>query len=219
MTGPIPAPAGSPRDQTASRQHTLSGAAPAASGGAIRTGILWMLAATCLFVCQDSTARILLEAYPVTEVAFARYFVHMVLASAFLAWRDPRLMVSRRPLLQILRSSFLLSATLFGMFTLKIMPLADFTAIVWVAPVLVATLSVFILHEKVSPSVWVSVVAGLLGVWVIVGKTGMAFSLAMLFPCLAALGNALYQIATRLLHSADSSVTTLFYTAVPSRGW
>ena len=53
---------------------------------------------------------------------------------AFISWRDPRLMISRRPLLQMLRSSFLLGAALFGMFALKIMPLVDFSAIVWVTP-------------------------------------------------------------------------------------
>ncbi|MDQ6701753.1 MAG: DMT family transporter, partial [Pseudomonadota bacterium] len=107
-----------------------------------------------------------------------------------------------------------LGATLFGMFALKIMPLVDFSAIVWVTPVLVAALSVFILHEKVSPSIWASVIAGLIGVWVIIGRTSMDFSFSMLFPFLAALANALYQITTRLLHSADSSMTTLFYTAI-----
>ena len=173
-----------------------------------------MLAATCLFVCQDSTARILLRAYPATEIAFARYLVHMVLMTLFLAWRDPRLMISRRPLLQILRSAFLLGATLFGMLALKIMPLVDFSAIVWVAPVLVAALSIVILNEKVSPGLWVSVFAGLAGVWVIIGRPGMDVSFAMLFPFLAALANALYQITTRLLHSADSPLTTLFYTAI-----
>ena len=151
MTSPIPAAADSPGDPFASPQHALSGAAPAASGAATRTGILWMLLATCLFVCQDSTAHILLKAYPATEIAFVRYFVHMVLVGVFIAWRDPRLMISRRPLLQMLRSSFLLSATLFGMFALKIMPLVDFSAIVWVTPVLVAALSVFILHEQSEP--------------------------------------------------------------------
>jgi hypothetical protein len=100
MTSTIPAAAGSPGDPLASTQHALSGAAPVASGAAIRTGILWMLVATCLFVCQDSTARILLKAYPAMEIAFARYFVHMVLVSAFITWRDPRLMISRRPVLQ-----------------------------------------------------------------------------------------------------------------------
>ncbi|HEY4848590.1 MAG TPA: DMT family transporter [Methylocella sp.] len=214
MKSTIPAAANSPGDPMASPKHASSGPVLAASGAAIRTGILWMLVTTFLFVCQDSTARILLKTYPTAEIAFARFFVHMVLVSVFIAWRDPRLMISRRPLLQILRSSFLLATTLFGMLALKIMPFVDFSAVVWVAPVLVAAISVYILHEKVSPSVWVSVFAGLIGVWVIIGRTGMDFSFSMLFPFLAALANAVYQITTRLLHRADLPVTTLFYTAV-----
>ena len=132
----------------------------------------------------------------------------------FLAWHDPRLMISRRPALQLLRSSFLLGATLFAMLALKIMPLVDFSAIVWVAPVLVAALSVFILNEQVGPGLWVSVFTGLAGVWVIVGRPGMDFSFSLLFPFLAALTNALYQITTRLLHESDRLLTTLFYTAI-----
>jgi len=214
MTRTISAAVDSPSDPIVLAQHAFSGTASAAGGAAIRTGILWMLVATCLFVCQDSTSRILLRSYPATEIAFARYLVHMVLVTLVLAWRDPRLMISRRPILQILRSGFLLGATLFAMLALKVMPLVDFSAIVWVAPVLVAALSVFMLNEKVSPGVWTSVVAGLIGVWVIVGRPGMDFSFSMLFPFLAALANALYQITTRLLHGADSSLTTLFYTAL-----
>ncbi|MGO9238371.1 MAG: DMT family transporter [Methylocella sp.] len=214
MTRTISAAVDSPSDPIVLAQHAFSGTASAAVGAAVRTGILWMLAATCLFVCQDSTSRILLRSYPATEIAFARYLVHMVLVTLILAWRDPRLMISRRPILQILRSGFLLGATLFAMLALKVMPLVDFSAIVWVAPVLVAALSVFMLNEKVSPGVWTSVVAGLIGVWVIVGRPGMDFSFSMLFPFLAALANALYQITTRLLHGADSSLTTLFYTAL-----
>jgi drug/metabolite transporter (DMT)-like permease len=221
MTRTVSAAVDSPNDPIVLAQHAFSGTASAAGGAAVRTGILWMLVATCLFVCQDSTSRIphpasriLLRSYPATEIAFARYLVHMVLVTLVLAWRDPRLMISRRPILQILRSGFLLGATLFAMLALKVMPLVDFSAIVWVAPVLVAALSVFMLNEKVSPGVWTSVVAGLIGVWVIVGRPGMDFSFSMLFPVLAALANALYQITTRILHGADSSLTTLFYTAL-----
>lgn len=173
-----------------------------------------MLITTCLFVSQDSTSRILLKSYPATEIAFARYLIHMILVGGAIAWFNPRLMISRRPKLQMLRSSFLLGATLFGMLALKIMPFVDFSAIVWVAPVLVAVLSVFVLGEKVSPGVWVSVAAGMLGVWVIIGRAGVDLSLSMLFPFLAALANALYQITTRLLHRVDPPTTTLFYTAL-----
>jgi uncharacterized membrane protein len=169
----------------------------------IRTGILWMCAATCLFVWQDSTARILVQTYPVTEIAFVRYFIHIALVGLFLASRDPRLLISRRPALQIVRSGFLLGATLFVMLALRLLPLTDVTAIVWVAPVLVTALSGILLREQVTPAAWVSVITGLIGVWVIIGLRGIDLSLTMLFPLLAALSNALYQVTTRLfLHGA-----------------
>jgi drug/metabolite transporter (DMT)-like permease len=214
MTRTVPAAANSPGDSTSARDDAVSATALVASGRAVRTGILWMLAATGLFAGQDTTARILLKTYPATEIAFARYFVHIVLVSLFIGWRDPRLMISRRPMLQMLRSSFLLGATLFVMLALKTMPLVDVSAVVWVAPVLVTALSGFLLHEKVKPGAWASVVTGLIGVWVIIGRTGIEFWFSPLFPLFAALANALYQITTRLLHDADLPVTTLFYTAV-----
>ncbi len=172
-----------------------------------------MLLATLLFVCQDSTARILLASYPPTEIAFVRYFVHMALVAAFLAWRAPKLMISRRPLLQMLRSSLLLGTTLFGFLALKIMPFLDFQAVVWVAPVLVTALSIVLLGEKVGLRGWLSVLAGLAGVWIIVA-VGVHVSALMLFPLLAALCSALYHIATQTLHTADAPLTTLFYTAL-----
>ncbi|MGO9674780.1 MAG: DMT family transporter [Methylocella sp.] len=176
-----------------------------------RTGILWMLTATLLFVCQDSIARILLAAAPPTEIAFARFFVHLVLVGAFLAWREPRLMRSRRPVLQMLRSSLLLGTTLFGLMALNLMPFLDFSAVAWVAPVLVTALSVLLLREKVSLRGWVCVFTGLAGVWIIVGQGGIEVSPLMAWPLLAALCNALYQIATRKLHTSDAALTTLFY--------
>ena len=129
-----------------------------------------MLGATLLFVCQDSTARILLATTPPAEIAFARFFVHLVLVAALLAWRDPSLMQTRRPTLQLLRSGLLLGTTLFGFMALKVMPFLDFSAVAWVAPVLVTALSVLLLREKVSLLGWLCVLAGLAGVWVIVGQ-------------------------------------------------
>src|SRR5450631_4123540 len=114
MIRTIPTAADSPGDQIDCPPRVCSGTALAATSPAIRTGILWMVVATCLFVCQDSTSRILLRTYAATEIAFVRYLVHMVLVTVFLAWHDPRLMISRRPALQILRSIFLLGATLFA---------------------------------------------------------------------------------------------------------
>ena len=115
--------AASSLDQTASQLRTPTSAAPLARRAGAGTGILWMLAATCLFVWQDSTARILVKTYPVPEVAFVRYFIHAALVGLVIAWCNPRLAISRRPLLQMARSSFLLAATLFVMLALRFMPL------------------------------------------------------------------------------------------------
>lgn len=180
----------------------------------VRAGLAWMLVTTFLFVCQDSTARLLLTTYPATEIAWARYAIHMVFVTMVIGVRDPRLMISRRPILQLARSGFLLAATLLVMAALQMMPFVDLSAVVWVAPVLVTALSVFILGEHVSLAGWLSVLAGMAGVWVIVSQAGIDFSWAMLIPFLAALTNALYQVATRMLRLADPPMTTLFYTGI-----
>lgn len=173
-----------------------------------------MLVSTGLFVCQDSTAKYLLHAYPATEIAWARYSIHLALVACFLANRNPRLMASRRPVLQLARSSLLLAITLFGMLAMRIMPFVDVSAVMSVAPVLVTALAVVILGEKVGFAGWLSVLAGLSGVWVILSEAGVDLSFGMALPFLAALCNALYQITTRMLHFADKPMTTLFYSAI-----
>ncbi|WP_395666382.1 DMT family transporter [Methylocella sp.] len=214
---------GAPRETEAAPRESAAAAreAEAASLAILPTarqsigrGVLWMLLTTLLFVCQDSLARILVERHAPTEVAFARYLVHFLIVGAYLALRAPRLLVSRRPAAQILRSAFLCANTILGIYCLKIMPFLDFSAVVWVAPVLVTALSVVVLREKVSLAGWVSVFIGLAGVWIIVSSAGLSFSALTVLPLLVAATNALYQIATRMLRTADEPATTLFYTSV-----
>jgi drug/metabolite transporter (DMT)-like permease len=189
-------------------------AAPDRSTERAWTGIAWMLVTTFLFVCQDSLARLLLLSYPAIELAFVRYGLHMAVVALLVMLADPRLAISRRPGVQLARSSFLLAATLLVMASLQIMPLVDLAAVVWVAPLLVTALSVLVLGERVGPLGWLAVLVGLAGVWTIVGGTGVRLSFTMLVPMLAALANALYQVATRMLHGADPPLTTLLYTSL-----
>ena len=114
----------------------------------------------------------------------------------------------------MVRSGFLLAATLLVMLALRSMPLVDVSAIVWVAPVLVTAVSAIFLHERVTPAACAGVVIGLIGAWVITVPTRMALSFFVLLPFLAAVSNALYQITTRLLSRADPALTTLFYSAL-----
>jgi drug/metabolite transporter (DMT)-like permease len=173
-----------------------------------------MLVTTFLFVCQDSVTRHLLVFYPGIELAFVRFVIHLAAVAALVGLTNPRLMISRRPLVQIARSGFLLAATLLMMAALQIMPFVDATAVVWIAPVLVTALSVVFLGERAGLAGWFAVLAGMAGVWMIVGQDKIELTWAMAIPALAALANALYMIATRMLRGADPAITTLLYTGV-----
>ncbi|WP_051335365.1 DMT family transporter [Methylocapsa acidiphila] len=215
MPQSLPAAARRPADAPSFGAAPTVALAPAQSRRpAIGVGILWMLVSTALFVCQDTIVKYLLHAYPATEIAWARYAIHLILVTLFLAYRNPRLMSSRRPVLQLARSSLLISITLFGMLSMRIMPFVDVAAVLSAAPVLVTALAAPMLGERVGLAAWLSVLAGMSGVWAILGKADVTLSLALAFPLIASLCNALYQITTRMLHAIDKPMTTLFYSAI-----
>jgi len=177
-------------------------------------GILWMLATTFCFMCLDTLAKLLTESYPVPQVVWARYVFHVVLLAAFLGPRVVPVMRSARPALQLLRSLFLLGATGFFFSGLSFIPLADASAIMFVAPLVVTALSLPLLGERVGARRWASVVVGFLGALVIIRPGGAAMEPAALLVLGAAGCYSLYQIATRQLARHDRPLTTLAYSAL-----
>lgn len=190
--------------------HALSPPRP----GAARRGILWMLLTTLLFVSMDSLAKQLSQSYPVPQVVWARYVFHVLLLALYLRGRVPGMMRTGRLGLQLLRSVFLLGAT--GMFftALSFIPLAEASAIMFVAPILVTALSLPLLDEHVGPRRWASVVVGFGGALIIIRPGGEAMDPAALFALGAAGSYAFYQITTRQLAHSDRPLTTLAYSAL-----
>ncbi|HYG88640.1 MAG TPA: DMT family transporter [Azospirillum sp.] len=178
-----------------------------------RAGIAWMVFATLLFVTQDAVARVLVKSFPVAEVAWARFAVHFAIAAVLLGLRSPRLMVSARPGLQLVRSGLLLSVTLLSTTALGILPFVDLAAIVNVTPVLVTLLSIPMLGEKVGWRRGLAVAAGFAGAMLIVGPASGVFQWAVLLPLASATAYAFYQIVTRQLQASDPTLTTFFYTS------
>ncbi|MCW2244722.1 drug/metabolite transporter (DMT)-like permease [Azospirillum fermentarium] len=177
-------------------------------------GIAWMMAATLVFVTQDATSRVLLHAYPVAEVAWARFTIHTVLAAAVVLVRSPALLRANRPGWQVVRSLLLFGVSMLMMVALQLMPFMDIAAIVAVTPVLVTALSVPLLGETVGWRRWLGVLVGLAGAMMVAGPASTAFRWAVAVPLLIALTNALYQIVTRKLGPEDHPLTTSVYTAL-----
>jgi drug/metabolite transporter (DMT)-like permease len=186
------------------------------SGSAGRTGpaagIAFILLAVTLFVAQDVLGKYLSSQYPVWQVVWARYAFHMVLMAPLVL--GGRVVVrTHRPVLQLFRSFMLVGVTFLFFTSVQFMPIATANAIGFLTPLLVTALSVPLLGEKVGPRRWAAVLVGFAGVLVVI-RPSADMDPVMILPVGMAFCFCLYQISTRLLSRTDSSLTTLFWTAV-----
>ena len=181
-------------------------------------GVLLQLLALALFVAMDALLKVMVASYPVPQLMFLRFAVHVVFVilavrvfTGSLPWR------SRAPLLQTLRSVTLAAASASFIVALMHVPLADATAVMFAAPVLTVALAALWLGEKVSARRWLGVVIGLAGVMVAIRPpflTGEPLHWAMLLPLVTAVMNTFYQLLTRKLAAEDDPRTTFLHTSL-----
>ncbi|MEH6366129.1 MAG: DMT family transporter [Pseudomonas marincola] len=175
-------------------------------------GILLILLATFLFASHDALSKYLSGFYPVVMVVWARYVVHtLLMAGIFLPQSGLRVLRSNRPGLQALRAGCLLGTSFFFTSSLLFIPLAEATAVNFLAPLLVTALSVPLLGESVSRRQWIAVLVGFVGVLIIVHPGGELFKPAILLPFCSAMCFSCYQILTRILSKYDSPTTSNFF--------
>jgi drug/metabolite transporter (DMT)-like permease len=178
-------------------------------------GILLMVGAGLAFTALDGSAKFLVRGYPLVEVVWARYVFSLVTVGAFLPRYGLIGLVSTGNLrLQVGRGSLLLLTTLLMFVALRFMPIADTYAISFVAPLLVAAVSVPLLGETIARGQWLAILAGFVGVLVVVRPGLGAFSWAAAFPLLMAVANVVIQILTRVMSGGERAATTMFYTSL-----
>ncbi|MGE8154216.1 DMT family transporter [Pseudomonas vancouverensis] len=175
-------------------------------------GILLIIVATFLFSSHDALSKYLSGFYPIVMVVWARYAVHtLLMAGIFLPQSGLRVLRTRRPVLQLFRALCLLGTSLFFTTGLQYIPLAEATAVNFLAPVLVTALSVPLLKERVTRGQWIAVICGFSGVLIIVHPGGDLFTPAVLLPLTSALFFCFYQLLTRKLSEVDSPTTSNFF--------
>ena len=104
-------------------------------------GILLVVVATFLFSSHDALSKYLCGFYPVFMVVWARYVIHtLLMAGIFLPQSGMRVLRTKRPLLQLMRALCLLGTSLLFTGALLFIPLAEATAVNFLAPVLVLSL-------------------------------------------------------------------------------
>jgi drug/metabolite transporter (DMT)-like permease len=178
-------------------------------------GVLLFLAAIFLFAALDATAKYMNAFFAVPLLVWARYLVHFVIMLVFMAPGMGReIIVTRRPWLMSFRALMLVGITLLAQLALKTLPLAETTALIFIAPLLVALLAGPLLGEQVRRSTWLATIAGFLGVLLIARPGGAMAGPGILYALGGALCYAIYQILTRKLAATEHPNRLLFYTAL-----
>lgn len=173
---------------------------------------LFLLAGLCLSGL-DATGKYLVRDHSLLLVVWARYAGQMLFVTPF-AWHraGPSFWHTRRLPLHLMRSLMLVLATLGFFGGLRYLPLAEASAITFLAPIFIVALSWPVLREHAPAARRIASVAGFAGILVLLRPGSAVMHPAVLLLVGAALANALYQLLTRKLLDERPN-TTLFYSA------
>ena len=180
-----------------------------------RSGVAIFVCALMAFAFYDAFCKHMLQFYPAPFVNLMRYLSVIVVAFAMLCrhgdlrlWRAPQ-----KPLL-LLRGAMLATVATCFMTALIWMPLAEATAIYFTAPLLMVTLSPWLLGERVQRSRWVAVTVGFGGMLLIVRPGNQLPLLGTVLMAIAAVCYAVFQLLTRRLAALVPSPVQYAYTAL-----
>ncbi len=192
----------------------MSAAAPRRARPWIGVGLV-LLMGLC-FASLDTSAKLLGQTLPVLVVLWARYAIQALIMGVWLGWRRLRgganLFATAHPRFQALRGALLLLTSALLFYGIQHMPVAEFTAIGMLTPVLVTLLAALFLHEPVSLRRALLVVGGFAGALIVVRPGSGLFGWVALAPLAMATVYASFQLLTRRLAGHEHPLTTHFYT-------
>lgn len=175
-------------------------------------GILWALAAAACFAGVAAMAKGAVGTYHVLQILFFRQIV-VFLSTVPTLWRSlPGSVRTRHPGWHALRLTGAFTALACGIWAVKVLPLTTATTLGFANVFFVALLAMWVLGEPVGVHRMAAIVAGFIGV-VIVMRPGLGTGLTAyaLIPLGAALGAAVARLAVRRLSQTESTATLLLY--------
>jgi len=177
-------------------------------------GIICIVLGMTAITVNDMLIKLLSDGYPLHQMVFLRSIIAVAFSLGMVqlegGWKILR---TDKPFWHLARGLLLVVSNLSFFAALAVLPLADATALFFVAPLFITLLSIPILGEKVGIRRISAVLVGFAGVLVMQRPWESAGSdkLVMLLPVLAAFTYALCQIlARRLGASAKASAMAAY---------
>lgn len=179
----------------------------------VSLGILCALGASISFSLNDVTVKLLSGDFPLHQIVFVRAVCALLLTLCLITPLEGGLAAlrTRRPLLHALRGGFVVLANSTFFAAIAVMPLADVTAIFFIAPLFITAFSTIFLGEYVGARRWAAVIIGLIGVVIVVRPGGDGFTAVAVLPMIAALAYASLHTMTRVMGLTERASTMAIY--------
>lgn len=179
----------------------------------VLAGIALMLGFCLTAPLLDVAAKFASDSVPVGQITAARFILQCILMAPFLWLMKVSLHVGRGHWIALSsRAVLLLIATFCFIAAIRVMPLADALAIVFVEPFIVLLVGKFYFGEDVGPRRVGAAVVGFVGVLFVIQPSFVAFGAVALFPLGTAISFAFYILVTRGLSRKLHPVSMQFYT-------
>lgn len=170
--------------------------------------VVYLALTSACFATLDTLTKYTGSFAPVTQTIWVRYAVQVVMMSLWWAiWLRPQLGLTffrtRHPRFHLIRAGLMVACTFMVFIGLRHMPVGEFTAVAFLAPMIAMLLSGWLLKEYVAPAQgWFAGLA-FAGALIVIRPGADIFGWAVLLALGVALCNGLFQLLTRRLASAD----------------
>lgn len=179
------------------------------------TGVVLALISCSLFSCMDTAIKWLSGGYSLLQVMFFNALLSFVPLTVVIlrSKRDGPLLRTRRLPRHLLRSVLAMSSAFCAFYAYSQMPVADAYSIAFSGPLFITALSVPILGERVGWRRWTAVVAGFIGVLVMLRPGAGGIGL----PSLSILcGTAFYGLSITLVRSLSRTESLSLLLLIPN---
>ncbi len=174
---------------------------------------LLMLGSTMAFALMTIAIRYASQTIPTTEVAFFRNFFGLLVLLPIILRRSRALPRTRHVGRYFVRTAVGLGSMLCAFWAIGNLPLSQAVSLAYATPLFVTIAAALWLGETVRIRRWLAVVAGFIGILVIL-RPGAEFTPGMLVALLGALLAGLVAIQMKQLSRLDAPDTIVFYTYV-----
>ena len=182
----------------------------------VRLGIICAVIASIAFSINDVSIKFMSGAYPLHELVLFRALISLIFILAIFVPLDggySQLRTSKLHL-HLARGVLVVGANSFFFMGLAVMPMAEATALFFVAPVIITMFSVIFLGETVGKFRWSATALGLLGAVVMLRPSSASFQPVALLPLMAAVCYAGIHMLSRRMGGTERASTLAIYIQV-----